>query len=105
MTGAWRLGLRKSSPIHGGLWRERLEISISTPDRATLLTTAVVLAFICDKYIAPIDEVVVFVVVEEDEAEALLYLADYQDRIFNPPLSTGTRLSAKGITCGSDGWR
>lgn len=97
--------MRKSSPIHGGLWRERLEISISTPDRATLLTTAVVLAFICDKYIAPIDEVVVFVVVEEDEAEALLYLADYQDRIFNPPLSTGTRLSAKGITCGSDGWR
>lgn len=59
MTGARRLGLRKSSPIQGGLWRERLEILISAPRRAALLATAAAFDFICDKYIASIGEVVV----------------------------------------------
>lgn len=54
MTGAWRLGLRKSSPIHGGLLRERFEMLISTPRRTALLATVAVLDFICDKYIASI---------------------------------------------------
>ena len=58
MTGAWRLGLRKSSPIHGGLWRERLERLINTQRRVALLATAAVLAFICNKYIPPTGEVV-----------------------------------------------
>lgn len=59
MTGAWRLGLRKSSPIHGGLWRERLEKLMNRARRAAVLATAGLLAFICDKYFASIGELVV----------------------------------------------
>lgn len=59
IIGAWRLGLRKSSPIHGGLWRERLERLTNTPRRPALPATVAALAFICDKYILPIGEVVV----------------------------------------------